>query len=356
MSIATQASQLPTSPVRFDIEPQPTIAALVRAACQAWGLTDTTAEFIKYRENWVFKLTSGGDQFALRIHRPGYQSRASIQCEMAMLTALGREGLPVPRPRANGRDELVLSLRGDDSRSYQLDIQEWIADTKPLGEVTQLFLGGPVPEPATFEAIGELAGRTHSALARAVAEGRVDATARPSWDRDALVGPHPLWGDPRRLLDDDADRRVIDRAMRRISERLEALGQGEEDFGLIHGDLTPENLLVREGSLILIDFDDAGTGWHLFDLATAVVFLTARPDFVRYEQALLGGYERVRPLSQQALASWPDVLLARALTYLGWAADRRGDEAAEFLHDHFMAHVVQRARDYLSVPQAQPRG
>jgi len=36
-------------------------------------------------------------------------------------------------------------------------------------------------------------------------------------------------------------------------------------------DLPPGNLLVHKDQLAVIDFDDAGFGWHHYDLAVALV-------------------------------------------------------------------------------------
>ena len=42
--------------------------------------------------------------------------------------------------------------------------------------------------------------------------------------------------------------------------------------GLIHADFSLANLLIHKGDLRVIDFDDCGLGWFLYDAVTSVFF------------------------------------------------------------------------------------
>ena len=74
------------------------------------------------------------------------------------------------------------------------------------------------------------------------------------------------------------------------------LGEGPEAFGLIHGDLHPENVLFERGRVRAIDFDDCGWGHYLYDLAVALSELRWRPDYDAHRAGLLRGYRATRPL------------------------------------------------------------
>ena len=39
----------------------------------------------------------------------------------------------------------------------------------------------------------------------------------------------------------------------------------------IHADLHAGNILVRDGGVTVIDVDDAGFGWHVYELAVALL-------------------------------------------------------------------------------------
>lgn len=60
---------------------------------------------------------------------------------------------------------------------------------------------------------------------------------------------------------------------------MEALGTTADRYGVLHADLTPENVLVQDGRLLVIDFDDFGAGWYLFDLTAALVFFVPHPRY-----------------------------------------------------------------------------
>ena len=51
---------------------------------------------------------------------------------------------------------------------------------------------------------------------------------------------------------------------------LSKLAKSPGTYSMIHADFVAENVLVDEGRVRLIDFDDAGFGWHLFELATSL--------------------------------------------------------------------------------------
>ncbi len=341
------------SNIEIDTQLPASMPSVVRQACIAWGITQASVHFVKYRENWVFRVDTASGSCALRLHRPGYQTRAAIECEMELLTVLGEAGIAVPDPIVSAAGLLVEQIIGPDQVAFFVDLQRWIPDMVQLGDVTDVFVGAAVPSVAEIEKVGELAARMHEAIISAQQSGRLNADARLSWDCAGLVGLRPLWGDPLRLAENEDDKADLRRAMSRIGQTLAALPAGPGEFGLLHGDLTFENLLWGSAGLTVIDFDDAGSGWYLFDLATVLGFLTSHPDYPRYEVALFEGYQRVRAISDAQLAAWPSLLLARMLTYLGWAADRRGDEAAEFLRDDFMPHVISMARGYLTAGQRE---
>jgi Ser/Thr protein kinase RdoA (MazF antagonist) len=60
-------------------------------------------------------------------------------------------------------------------------------------------------------------------------------------------------------------RALLDRAAALVFRRLDAFGRGADRFGLTHGDLMPDNVLLQDGVPHVIDFDDCGFGWYLYD-------------------------------------------------------------------------------------------
>ena len=94
------------------------------------------------------------------------------------------------------------------------------------------------------------------------------------------------------------------------------------DYGLIHADVLRENLLDDAGRLWLIDFDDCGFGFRLYDLATALSQSLDEPQLPGLAAALLDGYGESRRLPPQP-GQWLTLfVLLRCLASCGWPITR----------------------------------
>ena len=90
---------------------------------------------------------------------------------------------------------------------------------------------------------------------------------------------------------------------------------------------TGTNNVLREGDrLSVIDFDDAGFGWHAFDLAVAVWDrmdeLNRNTHFQLAYDAMLMSYQNPQPDCEKVVENVPMFLLVRSLMLLRWMQDR----------------------------------
>ena len=134
----------------------------------------------------------------------------------------------------------------------------------------------------------------------------------------------------------------------RLREELIAFGQSEQNYSLIHADMVPENVLIDGSHVRLIDFDDAGFGWHLFEMATSLYFSAADSDYELLRDAFVRGYRTQRALSDSDLDKLPLFMLARATTYLGWAHTRSETETAKELTPVIVEMACATAEEFLS--------
>ena len=104
----------------------------------------------------------------------------------------------------------------------------------------------------------------------------------------------------------------------RLHAALTRYGKPARTFSLIHADLHPRNVLIDGAHAAVIDFDDAGFGWHQYDLAVAVIGYQDHPDFVSFRDACIAGYRSVRVISDADLALLPMFLLIRDMAQIGW--------------------------------------
>lgn len=314
-----------------DLLPLELIGKLERRAgdCLAqWGLPPRVPLLIKYRENAVFRVVRGTGNFAgLRLHRPGYHNENALRSEMEWLQALFREGLPVPEPIETSNGALLVALPTDEGEEVQYaDLLTWLPGV-PLGQT-----GTPLDWPNDqardlFQQVGATAARLHLASDRWKPPRRFH---RPEWNRQGLVGDSPVWG---RFWDcpllSQADRERLSALRAHLDRVLRVIETQGHDYGLIHADLVRENILVHEGRVSFIDFDDAGYGYRMFELATALLKNRSEPDFPALRENLVEGYRNIRPIAERELATLPLFMTLRALTYVGWIASRTEMPGAE---------------------------
>ena len=285
--------------------------AVLQAAKLHWGLEDAPFDLVAARENKVYRVETGAGPAALRLHRPHYRDAAELQSELAWMKMLGQGGLLVPEPIAatDGSTELVVD-------GVIVDLLTWLTG-QPLSAIEA--------RADTYRDLGRLMATMHDL---ADAWPLPNGFKRPTWD---LTGETPTWGrfwENPYLTAQQADQFIKFRDVAR-----EALMGFDSDVGLIHADLVPDNVLLHDGVLRPIDFDDGGIGERLFDIAT-VTFRTRRSDPTgALAAAVIAGYTR-RSVDPDALL-WFEAL--RACSYVGWNIPRMQEPGgkernARFVH------------------------
>ncbi|MFK7957123.1 MAG: phosphotransferase enzyme family protein [Lysobacterales bacterium] len=293
-----------------------------------WGLKGNL-RLIKERENSVYAFSDNHQQFALRVHRLGYHTNRSLTSEHRWIRALAKAGISVPQavPTEQGNDFAVVSTdRLADDR--QVDLMVWI-EGHQLGSVESgMDTDGPDIR-SVYQTMGRVAAQIHDQATQWEIPADFE---RHSWDLDGLLGSQPFWGRFWELaaLTPQQKQRIV-YVRERLRDDLSSFGQTSENFSLIHADFSPENFLVDGDKVQVIDFDDAGYGWHMFELATALYFIQDEPYYEVAKLALIEGYRTRRRLSDDDVAQLPSFMAARALTYLGWVHDRPDSATAQEL-------------------------
>ncbi len=315
------------------------LASLAAASLSLWDVpADATARLINLSENATFLVESpSGHRSVLRLHRDGYHSRRAIACELAWMAALDREGgVETARPLP-GRNGEVIQESGSSSLA-------------PRRMVMFEFLAGEESDPdqdlkAPFRQLGAIAARTHL---HSICWTRPDAFERLVWDDEMVFGPGANWGDWRAApgLDSNSERTLAD-AEALVRARLAAYGREEDRYGLIHADMRLANLLIDGGRTRLIDFDDCGFGWFMYDFAAGISFMEDHPQVPALRTAWLDGYQSVRPLTDADEAEMDSFIMLRRMALLAWIGSHAGTDLARSQAPHFASVSARLARDYL---------
>jgi len=314
------------------------LASLAAASLTLWDVpVDATVRLINLSENATYLVESpGGFRMVLRLHRDGYHSRRAIECELAWMAALASEGGVATARPIPGRDGALIQERGGGGLA-------------PRRMVMFEFLAGTEPDPdqdlvAPFRQLGAVAAKTHL---HTISWVRPHPFERLVWDDETVFGPHATWGDWRAApgLDVESIAR-LEAAEMLVRERLAAYGRGTDSYGLIHADMRLANLLIDGGRTRLIDFDDCGFGWFMYDFAAGISFMEDDPRVPALRAAWLEGYRAVRPLSAADEVEIDSFIMLRRMALLAWIGSHAGTELARSQAPHFASVSARLARDY----------
>jgi Ser/Thr protein kinase RdoA (MazF antagonist) len=277
---------------------------------------------VNLSENATFRVQApDGTSWALRIHRPGYHSRLAIASELAWLQDLRSTGIVITPVPVLGRDgELIQSVcHPKMTTPRHVVLSEWETGAEPAIEQDLS---------AHFETLGEVTARMHGHITQ---WSPPSWFIRPVWNFDTALGPeNPHWGRWRDGMGVKGDIiPLFERTVDLIGKRLARYGMDRSNFGLIHCDLRLANLLIDGTTIKVIDFDDCGFGWFMYDAVTPVSFYEHEPHVPDLIDAWKTGYRRVRPLAQQDEAEIPTFFMLRRLLLVAWIGSHNETELAK---------------------------
>jgi Ser/Thr protein kinase RdoA (MazF antagonist) len=323
------------------------LAGLAEVALPQWRLDGAAVTQVAYRENMTFRVdTSDRGVFALRIYQANYRTDAQIQSELDLMTYLNGEGIRTPRVVATSRGALFTTIESDGvAEPRQVCLFEWI-DGKPLRRLGQPIGSDLTPLTEAYAEVGRLAARIYNATERWEKPAGFD---RIAWDAEGIYGVNGNIGDFRQLegVPDEQMRLLLDVADN-LTEVLDGFGQAPDRYGLSQGDLLAENIFVCDDGMRMLDFDDAGYSWCMFDIATAVADLSITPAFEPCLAAVVSGYREHRELPEEHLDLLPAFILARALSYLGWCAKMPHMPQTAVIRPLLLGAVEQQAPAFLT--------
>jgi Ser/Thr protein kinase RdoA (MazF antagonist) len=295
---------------------------------------DVSVAMINLSENATYRVQSGdGRKWALRVHRQGYHSKAAIASELAWLTDLRAQDVVVtPQPVKGSNGQIIQEVSG-----RYVVLSDWETGTEP-------GIGQDLAKP--FEILGEVTARMHR---HARMWKRPGFFTRFTWDFETSLGEvKPHWGRWRDGMGVDvAKEKLFARTVGLIGGRLAGYGKGNERFGLVHCDLRLANLLIDNGSVKVIDFDDCGFGWYMYDAATPVSFYEHEPQVPALIEAWKAGYRKVLALSKEDEQEIPTFIMLRRLLLVAWIGSHAETDLAKSMGLAYTEGTVGLCETYL---------
>ncbi|MCY4129421.1 MAG: phosphotransferase [Gammaproteobacteria bacterium] len=271
-------------------------------------------------ENVSFYVESKkNERFVLRIHRPEYHTLSELISEQVWTEALLSEGIDVPIVvrTADGKRYAQIVVNGGERNAGLL---RWV-NGKSLREQS-----GESQNPEklirVYKDVGSLLAILHEQASIWMPPPDFE---RHAFDEHGLMGERPFWG--RFWEAGDLTRKQLDHLLdmrHQIFALLTQLPKDPDVYSLIHADLHTGNLISHGDSLHIIDFDDAGFGWHTYDFAVALSGVQETKLREPLLKSLFEGYEAKRCLKLWVKNLVPLFSVIRHLVHIGWI-DARPD-------------------------------
>lgn len=309
--------------------------ALVR-----YGFGDNRhCRMINVSENSTYLVEDpeSGRRGILRVHREGYHEPREIESELDWLTALREDtevSTPVVIPTTDGERVVSCQPRGTARHAVLFEVVPGIEPDEVALDLS------------SFETLGAITARMHG---HARSWRRPSGFHRFSWDWEHSLGTEPRWG---RWEDGigvgEEESRLLGRAVDRVQQRLEEYGSSSDRYGLVHADLRLANLLVDGDQVNVIDFDDCGMSWYMYDFGTAVSFLEHDPRLPQWQDAWLRGYRSIGTLSEEDVDMLATFVMLRRLLLVAWMGSHSHSRECQDIGPSYTAGSCELARRYLA--------
>lgn len=294
-------------------------------------------DLLKISENMTFTVSSLEQKAILRVNRPSYHTERELLSELQWMNLIRRDSdIPIPRvfPGRNGSP--LQSFVSPCGKVYFCSLFSFLT-----GRIVRQLEGKKLLEKT--KEIGTIAAKLHLQVQ---SNPELKNLPRFRWDFEDLLGPHARWGswkDYPGLTKEDS--RLFQQTSDIMKVRLSKYGKSPDRYGLIHSDLHLSNVIVSDGKLQVIDFDDCGYGWFLYDLGCSLVEYS--DNLEQLVDAWLTGYQSVRPLSKEDLSEVPGFLLLRRIVRLAWLGSHSDSDTAKTVGLDYLEKTRRLAEEFV---------
>lgn len=303
----------------------------VRVALAQFAIQPASLRVVNHAFNTTYAVRdAAGQQYALRLNTQSLRDSQGIEAELQWIEALASEGIvnvPTPAKTVAGRFAATL-------------------DCPPLGKTLHATVARWLPgrivgaRPARQQLIQ--IGRVMALLHQQSKDWRPRGSATfPRLDSMLMNSTNNI-----EHIDDDRLSPTLCQLLAEVTAIIEPVyAQLAHRFPIqpIHADLHCYNLMWYAGQLSVFDFDDAGMGWPIQDLAVACYNLR---DIVGAEHNLFAGYTSVTAMPAVSSAEFEALLMARGISLLNDLIMLQSHEERAFVPE-FCRRMELRLRHFL---------
>ena len=300
---------------------------------------ESEVSLLNISENATFKVVDSntGTDTILRIHRPFYHTAQAIQSELDWVQALREVQLvrtPAILPAGSG-EQIILAQdsTGEERHAVMFEFMPGVEPTED-----RLV--------DDFKTLGAITARLHD---QSKQWNRPSNFFRFTWDFETALGPNGHWGSWRDgLAMGPSELEILGRLSDTLGSRLEKYGKSKDRFGLVHADMRLANLLVADKDVTVIDFDDCGFSWFMYDLGSSVSFIEDHPLIPDITASWVDGYRSVADLSKEEEAELPTFIMFRRLLLVAWVGTHQDTDTGKEMGANFTKVSCELAENYLS--------
>jgi len=303
-------------------------------ALQGMNKPDAHVEWLSYTHHPVFKVMENDSTYILHmfIHENyRWDKLFTVASWLTLMRTAGQFSVPQPVLRGNNfltyqgmHDEIAwngilyhylegVSRNPDEVTTDELKrIGEFLAKTHQFStDCLKQFRSFNPDSPISSDINGLILtsiGFAHSQLTRLDWDGL--------FSRDGIYYP----GDENMTVFSNEQLSVMDAVAEKVKSAMDEIGQGEDGFGLIHGDFLLKNILFHENEVRALDFEYCGWGYYLYDLTPILWQLKPQARYPQLEQALWDGYTGIRPLTEGHRELLETFIAGRQVASMRWIA------------------------------------
>lgn len=316
--------------------------AILHEAAKRFGMNTEKLHNLHGFQNFVFESFGQNKPLILRIAHQSHRSAEMVEGELEWVNYLYEHGIPCAKPVASlaGRFIEVIEI----SNSYFVAC----AFEKLEGHIPPSYEENPV----LYQEVGKITGKIHA----------LSKNYQPS----SLLHTRYEWHDNnylRRVKDYvPIELELVHTRFENLLQDIQSLPRNKNAYGLIHGDISLGNFLVKQGKVSIIDFDECEYGWYMSDIAIALFYATPLPNWREEAKRLevarhfyenfMEGYSSENSLEAYQLKYLPLLLKLREMLlfsaiYRSLHPDLMDDWTKDYIH--FAKENIEQGYPYISL-------